>query len=122
MIRLMITNATQLPELLNLVHDHWFNAETIVLDRKHRTVRMHFAPTCAQLETLSPNGVDLEFRNVDDLIVEDTERVRDYDLNQIQYDGTDGRIVLTGGIPVKIVLQVTALEIDVSSNKPAVRS
>lgn len=122
MIRLRITNATQLPELLNLVHDHWFNAETIVLDRKHRTVWMHFAPTRAQLETLSPNGVDLEFRNVDDLIVEDTERVRDYDLNQIQYDGTDGRIVLTGGIPVKIVLRVTALEIDVSSNKPAVRS
>ena len=122
MTRLVITDPGQLAELLNLVHDHWFNAEALVLDRGRRIVRMRLDPVRSQLEMGSPNSVELEFRNVDDLAIEDTEHVRDYDLTQINYDATVGQIAISGGIPIKILLRVTALEIDVLSRVAATHS
>ena len=36
-----ITSATQLGDLLNLVHGRWFNAEQIIFDKEQKTVALH---------------------------------------------------------------------------------
>ena len=112
---MIIRDGKQLTELMDLVHDHWFNLETVALDPKSRSVVLYVEPRRSALAQGSCRGITLTVKNVEDLTVKDTEHVRDYDINEITFDPTTRTIVLTGGIPIEIVLRVSALEIDASS-------
>ena len=107
-----ITSANQLGDLLNLVHDRWFDAERVALDKEHKTVAIHLEEKKANFAKGSKDGIRLLIKNAEALTVNDTEKVRDYDLNEIKFDAASGRVIITGGIPITIEVKVTALNIE----------
>jgi len=113
---MIITSATQLKNLLNLVHDCWFNAERIVLDKERKTVAIRLEKKKANLAKGSKDGISLLIKNAEALTVNDSEQVRDYDLNEIKFDAGSGCLTITGGIPVTIEVKVTALNIELMND------
>jgi hypothetical protein len=109
-----ITDHTQLPELVDRVHDNWFDVEGIVYDRAGKRITFRVEPKQRDLDGGSSKGIAIEIRNVDELIITDTERVRYYDVNEITFNPNGGSLVLTSGIPIEIVFRISALEIYVS--------
>ncbi len=109
-----ITDFKQLPELVDLVHDHWFDVERIGYDRDHKAVTFRVEPRKADLAKGTGKGLLIEVRNVEDLNIRDTEKVRDYDINEITFDPATRTIALTGGIPIEIRIRVRDLEIHAS--------
>ena len=106
-----ITDIKQLPELLDLIHDLWFNVETVILDSATRFVNFRVTPNRSDLDKTSFPGITITVKNVEDLKIKDTERVRDYDVNEIKFDRETRTLKLTTGIPIEIIFRVTALEI-----------
>ena len=107
-----ITSVIQIGDLLDLVHDRWFNVEHVVLDREHKVVALHLEAKKADLAKGSKTGIRLLIKNAESLTINDTEQVRDYDLNEIKFDAASGRLIITGGIPITIEVKVTALNIE----------
>ena len=107
-----ITRTTQIGDLLNLVHDHWFNAESIALDKEHKTVAIHLEAKKADLAKGSKAGIRLLIKNAESLTINDTEKVRDYDLNEIKFDAASSRVIITGGIPITIEIKVSSLNVE----------
>ena len=107
-----ITQSHQLPELLNKVHDHWFNVERLALDKERKVVAIHLEEKKSSLGKGSKDGITLLIRNAEALAINDTERVRDYDLSEIKYDLQSGRLIITGGVPITIEVKVTSLSIE----------
>ncbi|MEX0775017.1 MAG: hypothetical protein WD042_04805 [Phycisphaeraceae bacterium] len=58
-----ITSANQLGDLLNLVHDRWFNVERVALDKEHKTVAIHLEAKKANLAKGSKAGIRLLIKN-----------------------------------------------------------
>jgi hypothetical protein len=114
-MNMTITTANQIGDLLNLVHDHWFNVEGIVLDKEQKTVTIHLEEKKVNLAKGSKDGITLVIKNAEALTVNDSEKVRDYDLNEIKYDAPNGRLIITGGIPVTIEVKVSSLDIEVAT-------
>ena len=108
-----ITSATQLGDFLDLVHDRWFNAERIALDKEGQTVAIHLEEKKANLAKGSKDGIRLLIKNAEALTIKDTEKVRDYDFNKIEYDAQSGRVIITGGIPITVEVKVTSLNIEI---------
>lgn len=102
--------------LLKLVHDHWFNAEQIIFDKERKTVALHLERKKANLTKGSKDGIQLLVKNAEALTINDTEKVRDYDLNEIKFDAAGGRLIITGGIPITIEVKVTSLDMEVVRN------
>jgi hypothetical protein len=107
-----ITSANQLEDLLNLVHDRWFNVERVALDKEHKTVAILLEAMKTNLAKGSKDGIRLFIKNAEALTINDTEKVRDYDLNEIKFDVASGRLIITGGIPITIEVKVTALNVE----------
>lgn len=114
----VITSANQLGDLLNLVHDRWFDAEGVALDKERKTVAIHLEAKKADLAQGSKDGIRLLIKNAEALTINDTEKVRDYDLNEIKFDGVSGCVIITGGIPITIEVKVTALDIEAANAAP----
>jgi hypothetical protein len=111
---MIITETMQIGDLLDLVHDYWFNVEMVSLDCRSKSVTFHVEPNRDALGQGSPSGITITVKNVEDLSIKDAERVRDYDINQITFDPATRNIKITGGIPIQIILRVSALEIQAS--------
>jgi len=111
-INMTITSVNRLGDLLNLVRDRWFDAERIALDKERKVVVIHLEEKTANLAKGSKDGISLVINNAEELAVNDTEKVRDYDLNEIKFDAASGRLIITGGIPITIEVKVTALNIE----------
>ncbi len=107
-----VTSPNQLGDLLDLVHDRWFDAERIALDKERKVVVIHLEEKKPNLAIGSKDGISLVINNAEALAVNDTEEVRDYDLNEIKFDAANGRLIITGGIPIAIEVKVTALNIE----------
>ena len=108
-----ITSITQIGDLLNLVHDRWFNVERVALDKEHKVVAIHLEAKKADLAKGSKAGIRLLIKNVESLTMKDTEKVRDYDLNEIKFDVASSRVIITGGIPITIEIKVSSLNVEV---------
>jgi hypothetical protein len=112
-----ITSANQLGDLLSVVHDCWFDAEHIALDTEQKAVVIHLEEKKANLAKGSKDGISLVINNAEALAVKDTEKVRDYDLNEIKFDAASGCLIITGGIPITIEVKVTALNIETRASQ-----
>ena len=110
-----ITNTAQIGDLLNLVHDHWFNAEKIIFNKEKKIVMLHLEEKKANLAKGSKDGIRLLINNAESLNVNDIEKVRDYDLCEIKFDAANSRLIITGGIPISIQIRVTALNIEAAN-------
>ena len=117
---MIISQSGQLPRLLNLVHDCWFDVERVALDRQHNEVAIHFEPQRSYLDAGSKQAIAMVISHAVSLSINDTERVQVYDLNEITYDAPGRRLVITCGIPLTIEVEVTSLHIEVTTDRTAV--
>jgi hypothetical protein len=107
-----VTTAIQIGDLVKKVHDYWFNAERIAFDKEQKTVAIRLEEKKVNLAKGSNAGITLMIKNAEALTLNDTEKVRDYDLNEIKYDALRGYVIITGGIPITIEIKVTSLHIE----------
>jgi hypothetical protein len=119
---MITTEIKHLRELVNLVHDLWFDVERIMFDHTTGVVSFRVERKRSDLTNEASKGIVLEVRNVKELTIYDTEKVRYYDIDQITFDPKIDTIVLTGGIPIEIVFRVSALEIHASGSPAMAKS
>jgi len=110
-----VTDPRQLTTFVDLVHDWWFDLGTLVFDQARKTVTLRVHRNRSALANPRLGGIDLDVRNVNELIIKDTERVGYYDINEIVFNAGEGTILLTGGIPIELIFRVSALDIRASA-------
>jgi hypothetical protein len=116
---MIFTDPSQFSDLHELIHDRWFNVEHVLLDPETRSVVIHIEPSGRALRWGgSARGAIFTVRNVEDLMINNTEKVRDYDINEVTYDEATRTLVLAGCIPIEIVFRVTRLELVVEELHP----
>jgi hypothetical protein len=106
-----VTEPHKLRELVDLIHDFWFDVEKIALDTTKKSAIFRVEPKHSDLVQGSAAGIIVMVKNVEKLMIHDMERVRDYDINQITFDPAKCALVITGGIPIEITFIVNALEV-----------
>jgi hypothetical protein len=116
---MIITNKQNLRELVNLVHDYWFNVENVNYDPVSETVTLRAEPRHSALSRGSRDGIMIEVKNVESFAVKDTEKVRDYDINEITFDPATNTLLITGGIPIELAFSVRRLELHASAVQEA---
>src|SRR5206468_524698 len=94
------------------VHDHWFDVNGIVHDPAERVVRFGLSESRPKRSLPFRTDLTLTIRSVRKLLIEDTEKIRFYDLNEVIYSPQERQITITGGIPIRVVLAVDRLAIE----------
>ena len=112
---MIVTRPEQISDLLDVVHDLWFDVERIKFDPEEKVVQIRLERDQKKLESGSNETVILKIRNASQLLVNDTEKVGYYDLNEVKYQ--NGRVIITAGIPIDIQVEVGAFEIEVPDNR-----
>jgi hypothetical protein len=99
--------------LTDLLHDYWFDAEGIRFHPERGTVvvpvyrRAKSSLLRSILGRSEPQSRfhelgRLEFEGVSSCEVVDTERIRFYDLNEVQFDSNEGEITVLTGCPISL--------------------
>ena len=109
-----ITETNRISELLDLVHDRWFDIAELNWDRDRAFVALRLARRKKDLGRTTNDQVTLVIRNAESLKITDTEKVQIYDLNEITYDDHNQLVTITGGIPITIQVKVTSLHLEVT--------
>lgn len=110
---MLVSRPAQIPDLLNLIHDHWFDVERIQHDPAKRTVLIGFQKTRPRLGIQMRDDFLVTVGSVSKVTIEDEEKVQFYDLDQIRYSPNKGELTLTGGIPITITIMVGDLHLEV---------
>lgn len=105
-----ITDFDNINTILDTLHDQWFDAEKIALDRTTKILKIPF------YDKSNPQEAEaailwLVIKHVESYAIEDSEKVGLYDLNEIKYNPTQKSISLTTGIPFGFTVQVDQFEL-----------
>lgn len=96
-----------LSKIIDQVHDLFMDVECICHIQSERKLQLplFIAPTAETPIAL------LEFRNVENYRIFDTEKVGRYDINLITFDPRLSSACVVGGVPFKLTVKVAILEI-----------
>ena len=123
--RVVIDDPNQMSTILDLIHDCWFDVNTITYEPEALTLSLWFGREMPDRSRviekrflLKKKEVPvaecfLKIRHVTDYSIRDTEQVGVYDLNEIEYDPNLKRIRITTGVPLDIQMTVERFEIEV---------
>ena len=103
-----ITSPRHLQDLINLVHDLWFDVDQIEFDREQKILSFQI-----QIKGGGEICRRLRIRHVLDVKVNDTEKVGQYDINEVRFDAATKTITITGGVPIEIKVFVDAFELQI---------
>lgn len=112
----MITRATdpaQLSDVIDIIHDEWFEVSDIRYDREERRVRIPFTR-----DRESERWI-LEVADVDSLLIEESEGIGKYDFNKLSYASDTGRLTVETGIPLNVQMTVSRLDVSVYLGSPS---
>ena len=112
-----VTDSSHLPQLLDLVHDLWFDIGQLTRSFADQTVKIYFQKNSRNFTERLEDGLLLIIKNVEQLNIKDTEKVGYYDLNEIKYDSATHCLTITSGIPICIKIYVGSLDIEVGVSK-----
>lgn len=107
-----VSRLDQIPALLDRIHDFWFDVDHIIFDEGRGTVQIEFSKVRPKIGEHFKTDVLLKVNFAKSLLVEDTEKVRFYDLNEMHFFPADKTVVFTGGVPIKITTRVEHLQIE----------
>lgn len=122
-IKFQATAAEQLKTVNQLIHDFWFNVGDIHHDTEARTLAVRFAkPSAHKAETVGRvlflrrvrvpvTEWCLEIRNVDHYTIEESENVKRYDFNRVNFREKDRLVVIETGVPLKFLINVSDIDI-----------
>jgi hypothetical protein len=88
-------------ELLDSIHDRWFDLGRVRLDKPGGEVTLCIGDT-----KHGPFERQLVFSRVTSLAIEDNARIQLYDIEGLSVDVPNGRIVLQSGFPLKLTMDV----------------
>lgn len=106
---MVISTPSDIPKLLDLVHDLWFDIEQVERDFSDQMVTIRLCRTHKGLTLPGSRCILLRIKYVDRLNIIDTERVGCYDINKIVYDGIERRLTIACGIPITLNVYISAL-------------
>jgi len=120
-----IQSSEEIGKLNRLIHDCFFSAEKIVYNKEESTLVIPYKREA--VERGEPAGralflkkqrvpviaCFLRIHRVRNYILEDTERVGEYDFNEVEYEPGNGSLVITTGIPLKLEAEVEGIDIEV---------
>ena len=122
MKEISITEIGRVGEILDYVHDRYFDLDKIEFDEKKRTLMIPLSVILADktkkkrkfliLSTWRNSVVKakLIFKNVIDYTIEDKAQIGEADINTIYWEGK--QLIIKCGIPVVVRLNVTACSIE----------
>ncbi len=117
-------HAIELDEVSRVIHDSFFDLEAVNFDPAARVLTIPFRKddsstghTGALVSRARGRGCEwlLAIRNVESYEIEDPEKVRYYDFNRLIYDPSKHVLSLSTGIPIRVDVHVSMLEITVEN-------
>lgn len=115
------TNVAQLEDVTSEIHDCWFDVDSIQYDRESGRVRIPFALSgkkslAGSLVSKPSVGAQsarrvLEIRNVEELQLDDVEKVGSYDFNKLTYLPEARTLVVLTGIPLRLEARVVRIDV-----------
>jgi hypothetical protein len=105
--------AGQLSRISEVVHDCWFSVDDIEFEPVEGRWRVPISrePTARPPKVESLRGVRgaklLEICGVRSFLLEDSERVKWYDVTELRYEPSSGIISVVTGIPLKLKLETS---------------
>jgi len=101
-MRLNRDNLHELPKLLDEVHDRFFDIETISYDGQQEKWSLKFGE-----DRQGPYTKTFCVLGVRDYHIEDTERIRIYDINTVEIDVESQTVRLVWNVPLALDLNVS---------------
>ena len=95
--------------IADLIHDRFFDVESIRLDKDRQCLEFSYFKD----DDLKAIGGKISFRHVVDLKLVDTENIRYYDLNFINWNEGESKIELVTDIPLTFEITATKFEMTI---------
>lgn len=119
-----VSRVCELPEIVDIFHDQWFDLDSIYLCKKNLILdipfqRVNITDKTQQFCSLIKNGtlVDhlwvLRINQVVCFKVKDTEKIGLYDLNEIDYSPVSNLIRVLTGVPLEFAVRVNDFDLSV---------
>lgn len=124
MTNLRIKESRNLRQVVDIIHDCWFELKAVQHDTTARTVSIGFnlenrekSKTLKNYFLLRKIQIPyfecyLRISNVESLLLDDTENVESYDFNTLRFDPSLKKLNIKTGIP--LTFEMTVSELDVS--------
>lgn len=120
---IIVEDEARLGEIVDVIHDCWFDLRDVVFDASRAELRIRFRR--AMPERRRVVGGFLCFKKVSTPVVEcllrachvtryvinDMARVGRYDFDTVRYDEGRKRLLITTSVPLRIEIEVTALKV-----------
>lgn len=129
---LTIDDPQKIPELLDVIHDRWFDVEGIVHAPESSILSIPFKQELLEqrqahrrfwfLKQLRVPIVKcfLSIHHVKTYTIRDTEQVQFYDFNELRFDPEQKVISITTGVPIEIEIAVEKFEVSVEQTDEVV--
>lgn len=130
--KISIQDPRQIPVILDLIHDCWFDVDDIICDRETSILSIKFKREMGDRRRVLKNfwlvkklevpliECFLKFYHVKSYRIRDTEHVGIYDFNELKYDHHLKRIDIITGVPIDIKIYVEMFEISVEETDKVV--
>jgi len=122
---LKFSDPSNLPKLVDIIHDCWFEMEDVSFDEKSSILIIKFGKenlekkeVVSKILFLKKNRVPtfecyMKIHHVNSYEIIDQEKVGKYDFNEVKYDPSFGKIVMTTGIPLGFEVTVDKFEVSI---------
>ena len=120
-MQFQISDPSEIPHLLNLIHDRYIDADATEFDELTRVLRIPRIGAQRSrflgIEKPDPARAEgfIEFHHVDRYSINDEARIRYYDVNVVRYDADRQMITLECGAPLEITAWVRQFDIRLTS-------
>jgi hypothetical protein len=121
------TEPREISEIVDLIHDCWLDAEAISFNSETSVVQLRYFKEVKKPWSLI-NRIRfpafecfLRISEVESLVVEDLQKIRFYDMNELKYDSKSMYVELTTGVPIGIRAKVRNFDIAVEETDNVVQ-
>ena len=118
-----ISEPKDIPQILDVIHDCWFDLDNLSVDNETKTLSINFKKEVYPQKPLSWKNIFrpktepkienwvLKVNGVQDCVVDDTEKIGRYDFNNIEYNEDTKVLSIKTGVPLKIDLTVDSFNV-----------
>ena len=110
MLQLSASSGSDLGALNDRLHDTWFAVSEVIWDQLSRTVSIHAGPSTRESDARH-DSLLLVIGGVSSCNIEDQQKIDRYDIDQVQYDASRGKLRVLTTIPTRFECEVTSLSL-----------
>jgi len=123
-----IKDPKDIPQLVELIHDRWLDAESITFDAESSIVRIRYfkemgtSPPLIGCARFPAFECFLQISGVESFLVRDSQKIRFYDMNTVTYDPASMCVHLETGVPIEIRAKVRIFDIAADETERVVQA